>query len=121
MNELLRIMDTLLGENGCPWDKEQTHLSILPNMTEECEEAEEAIRSGDISAMREELGDVLLQVVFHAKIAEKAGTFTFEDIVETLSQKLVSRHTHVFGSDKAETSEDAINLWKANKKMEGKI
>jgi len=115
VDELLSIMDTLLGENGCPWDKEQTHLSILPNMTEECGEAVEAIQSGDTAAMCEELGDVLLQVVFHAKIAEKEGSFNFDDIVSMLSKKLVDRHTHVFGEDMAVTSEDAIKIWKANK------
>ncbi|MCL2199883.1 MAG: nucleotide pyrophosphohydrolase [Defluviitaleaceae bacterium] len=119
MTELLSIMDTLLGEGGCPWDREQTHFSILPNMMEECGEAVEAIKSGDIEAMREELGDVLLQVVFHAKIAEKAGHFNFDDIVATLSKKLVDRHTHVFGADKAETGEDAMKLWKANKQKKG--
>jgi len=118
--KLLGIMDTLLGENGCPWDKEQTHVSIRDNMIEECNEAVEALDSGDMAAFVDELGDVLLQVVFHAKIAEKAGTFTIDDVLAGLSEKLVRRHTHIFGGDSAVSAEDAVRIWKENKKKEKK-
>ena len=114
---LLGVMDTLLGENGCPWDREQTHESLRPNMLEEAAEAVEAIDSRDMDALSEELGDVLLQVLFHAKIAEKNGSFTIEDVMKKLSSKLVGRHTHVFGSDTARTAEEALLIWEQNKKQ----
>ena len=112
-------MDYLLGNNGCPWDKAQTHESLRPNMLEEAAEAAEAIDSRDMEALAEELGDVLLQVLFHAKIAEKNGSFTIEDVLQKLSDKLISRHTHVFGSDTALTAEDALMVWEKNKANSG--
>ena len=114
---LLGIMDTLLGECGCPWDRVQTHTSLIGNMEEECREVIDAIHKGDIDNLKEELGDVLLQVVFHSKIAEKNGDFSIGDVIETLSTKLTARHTHVFGSDVAATPEDALDVWKRNKKV----
>lgn len=118
--KFLQLMDILLGENGCPWDKEQTHESLRTHMLEECYEAIDAIDSGDKAALCEELGDVLLQVVFHAKLAEKAGSFTIDDIIETVSKKLISRHTHIFGDDKATSGDEVIKIWEANKEKEGK-
>jgi len=120
MEKLLDIMDTLLGENGCPWDKEQTHESLRKNMLEECNEAIDAINQQDMNALKEELGDVLLQVVFHAKIAQKAGYFDMNDVVATLSDKLIRRHSHIFGADKGtvKTADDALKLWKTNKEKE---
>lgn len=114
----LDLMDTLLGENGCPWDREQTHKSLRPYMLEECYETIEAIDTGDMIALREELGDVLLQVVFHSKLAEKAGAFTMDDVIAEVSHKLTSRHSHVFGEDTATTAEDVVNVWEANKQKE---
>ena len=108
-------MDNLLGENGCPWDKEQTHESLRPNMIEEAGEAAQAIDQGDMDQLAEELGDVLLQVLFHAKIAEKNGSFTMDDVLIKLADKLVGRHTHVFGEDTALTAEEALLIWKRNK------
>ena len=113
---LCEIMDTLLGENGCPWDRVQTHASLAQNMLEEAREAVEAINRGDMDNLKEELGDVLLQVVFHGKIAEKNGDFTMDDIMDVLCAKLVERHTHVFGGDEAATPEEALSIWRANKK-----
>jgi tetrapyrrole methylase family protein/MazG family protein len=118
LEKLFDVMDTLLGENGCPWDREQTHKSLRKYLLEEAAEAAEAIDSGNMDNLCEELGDVLLQVVFHAKLAEKSGAFTFDDLVERLTHKLVSRHTHVFGGDTAATVEDVKKLWEANKKKE---
>jgi len=115
MNELLQIMDKLLSETGCPWDREQTHESLRENMLEEAYEAIEAINTSDMKSLKEELGDVLLQVVFHAKIAEKSGNFTMDDIIATLSNKLISRHTHIFGEDKATDAADALRIWESNK------
>jgi len=116
LDGLLVIMDTLLGPNGCPWDREQTHESLQKNMHEECQEAIDAINSGNMDSIKEELGDVLLQVIFHAKIAEKNGNFTMEDIMQTLADKLIGRHTHVFGTDTAATADEALELWNINKK-----
>lgn len=113
---LLETFDVLMGENGCPWDREQTHGSIRGNLLEEAQEAAEAIDSGDAGHMAEELGDVLLQVIFHAKIAEKNGGFNMDDIMRKLLGKLVARHTHVFGGDTASTAEEALLLWERNKK-----
>jgi len=117
-NELLSIMDTLLGENGCPWDKEQTHESLKENMIEECNEAIDAINRHDIDGLKEELGDVLLQVIFHSKLAEKASNFTIDDVISTLSNKLTSRHSHIFGNDVAISAADALKIWQENKQKE---
>jgi len=113
-------MDTLLGENGCPWDREQTHESLRENMLEECNEAIDTINQQNMDGLREELGDVLLQVVFHAKIAEKGGFFNMNDVIATLSDKLIRRHSHIFGEDvgTVKTADDALKLWKTNKKKE---
>ena len=117
----LNLMDTLLGENGCPWDKEQTHESLRPYLLEECYETLEAIDSGDMAALREELGDMLLQVVFHAKLAEKAGGFTIDDVIAGVCHKLTSRHSHIFGEDTATSAEDVLKVWEANKKKERRL
>jgi len=87
-------------------------------MLEECNEAIDAINQQDMAALKEELGDVLLQVLFHAKLAQKAGYFTIDDVIGVLSEKLISRHSHVFGTDTAQSAEDALAIWKANKKKE---
>ena len=118
LDNLLSIMDQLLGEDGCPWDREQTHTSLKKHMLEECNEAIQAIDSGDMQSLKEELGDVLLQVVFHAKLAQKAGAFTMDDVIEGVSQKLINRHTHIFGDDTAATAEDVLKIWQANKLKE---
>ena len=118
MNDLLRIMELLRAPEGCPWDKEQTHQSIRRNMLEEAYEVAEAIDLEDYDLMKEELGDVLLQVVFHARIAEEAGRFNFADVVNGVSQKLVYRHPHVFGNVEANSSDGAINTWEAQKQVE---
>jgi len=117
-DNFLALIDTLLGEDGCPWDREQTHDSLRPYLLEECYETIEAINSGDMSALKEELGDVFLQVIFHAKLAEKAGAFTIDDVIAGVTQKLVSRHTHVFGTDEAKSPAEVLQVWEANKKKE---
>ena len=90
-------MALLRSEQGCPWDREQDHRSIRKNFIEETYEAVEAIDKGDMTLLREELGDVLLQVVFHTQMEEETGVFTFDDVVTDLCQKLIIRHPHVFG------------------------
>ena len=114
--DLLKIMELLRSENGCPWDKVQTHESIRKNFIEETYEVIEAIDNKDIALMREELGDVLLQVVFHARMEEEVGNFTFDDVVDELCAKLVLRHPHVFGDVNASNEQEALASWDKAKK-----
>ncbi|MDR2043431.1 MAG: MazG family protein [Clostridium sp.] len=124
--DLLEIVKTLRGENGCPWDREQTHLSLRPEMMEEAAEAVAAIRvydqTGKDENLVEELGDVLLQVVMHSQIAQDEGRFTIEDVVHGIAAKMVRRHPHVFG-DRAEvspalTSGQVLDNWEEIKRKE---
>ena len=116
--DLRSILVRLRGENGCPWDRAQTHQSIKKSMIEECYEAIDALDSGDDHAFANELGDVLLQVAFHSRIAEERGAFDFDDVVNEICTKLITRHTHVFGGDKAASAEEALGQWEKNKKKE---
>ncbi|MBR2967164.1 MAG: MazG family protein [Clostridia bacterium] len=116
--DLLRIMTRLTAPNGCPWDKAQTHESIRINLLEEAYETVQAITDENIDGMIEELGDVLLQVVFHCDIALRSGEFTLEDVIKGLNDKLVGRHTHIFGSDKADSESGALSVWENNKMKE---
>lgn len=118
IDDLLRVMELLRAPDGCPWDREQTHQSIRRNMLEEAYEVAEAIDEGDPAHLKEELGDVLLQVVFHARMAEEAGLFNFDDVVDGITQKLVFRHPHVFGSAEADDTAKALNTWDAQKQVE---
>jgi len=96
MQRLISIMKRLRAPHGCPWDAEQTHHSLISNMIEEAYEVVDTIQRNDWTQLREELGDVLLQVVFHAEIAQEAGRFNFNDVAAEVSEKLVRRHPHVF-------------------------
>lgn len=116
--DLLDIMKILCGGNGCPWDRAQTHQSIKYSLLEEACEAMESLDKKEPAAFADELGDVLLQVVFHAEIAEKIGTFSIQDILNCLCNKLISRHTHIFGTDQTENEQEALDLWEQNKKEE---
>ena len=118
LEELIRVIAVLRGPNGCEWDRKQTHQSLRPNMIEEAYEAVEAISEGDIAGIREELGDVLLQVVLHAQIAKDNGNFDIEDVAKELTDKLIHRHPHVFGNVKVNSTEDIVNNWDALKKEE---
>ena len=122
--EFLKIIETLRGENGCPWDKVQTHESLKPCMTEEAAELLASIRiyeqTGNPENMIEELGDVLLQVVMHAQIASEEGLFTMEAVVDEVSRKMVRRHPHVFGTGNADTPEEVLTNWEEIKKEEKK-
>ncbi len=116
--DLLRIMDILRGEGGCPWDREQTHESIRKNFIEEVYEACEAIDLKDNTLLCEELGDVLLQVVFHADMAEDEGAFDINDVCDGVCRKLILRHPHIFGDTKAGTSAEVLDNWEAIKRIE---
>jgi len=117
INDLLEIMKILRSENGCPWDREQTHRSIRSDFLEETHEALEAIDNGDDAALCEELGDVLLQVVFHAQIAVEEERFAFDDVVHGICHKLVVRHPHVFGDVVAEDAAAVLKTWDAVKRQ----
>lgn len=118
VEDLLEIMALLRSENGCPWDREQNHKSIRSNLLEEAYEAADAIDNDDDAALCEELGDVLLQVVFHARMAQEAGSFCFDDITDGICKKLVLRHPHVFGDTKVTGSADVLNNWEKIKHVE---
>lgn len=114
--DLLEIMALLRSENGCPWDKVQTHESIRTDLIEETYEVCEGIDNNSPEMLREELGDLLLQIVFHSQIEREAGTFCFEDVCNDICQKLVYRHPHVFGEVKVNGSDDVLKNWDALKK-----
>lgn len=120
--DFLEIIKTLRSENGCPWDREQTHMSLRPCMMEEAAEVLAAIRvyeqTGAYENLREELGDVLLQVVMHARIAEEEGIFTMEDVVAEVAEKMVRRHPHVFGDVTVDGSGQVLENWEEIKKKE---
>ena len=116
--ELLNIVAELRGEHGCPWDKAQTHESLIKCLQEESGEKIEAIQKKDDENLCEELGDVLLQVLMHSQIAAEGQRFTIEDVVDMLAKKLVRRHPHVFGDQKALTPEEGLASWEAVKRME---
>ncbi len=118
MDDLLNIMKRLRADDGCAWDRAQTHQSIKRSMIEEVYEAIEALDNNDDKMFANELGDVLLQVVFHARIAEERGAFDFNDVVNEICTKLVERHTHVFGDEKAGNETEALDAWEKNKKKE---
>ena len=117
--DLKRIVKKLRDPDGCPWDRAQTHESMEDCMIEEAFEVVEAVRNKDIANLREELGDVMLQVLLHTRIAEEEKEFTFEDVVDELSKKLIRRHPHVFGKEEAATtSMEGLSRWEAIKKQE---
>lgn len=118
IRRLLRIMAKLRSPQGCPWDREQTHASIAHNLIEEAHEALAALDSGDMDAFRDELGDLLLQVVFHAQMASERGEFNFDDVARAISDKLVHRHPHVFGRARARSSAEVLHQWEQIKKAE---
>ena len=116
--DLVDIVTALRGENGCPWDKAQTKESVKINLVEECYELIDAINKNDDDGIMEEVGDVLLQAVFQIVFANERGAFDDTDALSGICEKLISRHTHVFGNDKAEKAEDALSVWDKNKQKE---
>ncbi|HBP37454.1 MAG TPA: nucleoside triphosphate pyrophosphohydrolase [Clostridiales bacterium] len=118
MQELLDILAFLRSDRGCPWDRAQTHATLRKNMLEEAYEAIDAVDSGDPARLCDELGDVLMQVVFHAQMAREAGSFDMNDVISAICRKLISRHTHIFGDDQAATPEAVIDTWEKNKRKE---
>jgi MazG family protein len=118
INQLLKVMARLRSPTGCPWDREQDHRSIRWHSVEEVYELMDAIEAGDDHEMMEELGDLLLQVVFHCQLAKERGAFDFEKVTRNVAEKLVRRHPHVFGDSKAKTVDAVWAQWERIKKAE---
>lgn len=118
LEELIEVVRRLRAPNGCQWDREQTHASLRPNMIEEAYEAIDAIDDNDMHHLKEELGDVLLQVLLHSQIASEEGNFNIEDVAKTLKDKLIHRHPHVFGDAKVNSTQDILDAWDRLKQEE---
>ena len=118
LEELISVIAKLRAPDGCPWDRAQTHSTLRPNMIEEAYEAVDAIDDNDMAHLREELGDVLLQVLLHSQIASENGDFNIEDVAKELKDKLIHRHPHVFGDAKIDTADDVKEAWDKLKEEE---
>lgn len=118
LDRFVELIARLRGPDGCPWDRKQTHRSLLPCLIEEAYEFVEATEEGDTEAMREELGDLLLQIVLHCRIAQEQGRFDFGDVAREIGEKIVRRHPHVFGGEKVETAEQVTDNWERIKRKE---
>jgi MazG family protein len=119
--ELIGIMKKLLSEKGCPWDREQTPKTLLKYMYEEADEVAHAVKTGDWHGVKEELGDLLLQIVFQAELADRKKRFNIDDVIKTLNAKLKRRHPHVFGKCKTKTAKEVLTQWHKIKKKEKKL
>jgi tetrapyrrole methylase family protein/MazG family protein len=118
--KLVAIMDRLRSPDGCPWDREQGYESLRGYLIEECYEVAEALDRGDVEGLREELGDLLFQIVFLTRLAKEDGRFTIDDVVRGIAEKMIRRHPHVFGEDCVETSEQVLANWEMIKSQEKK-
>ena len=118
IDDLCQTVARLRAPGGCPWDREQTHESLARCLIDECSELLDAIDRLDLPHMREELGDVLVQVVFHAQLAAERGEFDFDDVAREINEKLVRRHPHVFGANRLDTSAQVLVQWDAIKRTE---
>lgn len=118
LEKLIEIVEILRSENGCSWDREQTHSSLKRNMLEEAYEAVDAINDNDMKHLKEELGDVLLQVLLHSQIAKEEKAFDIEDVAKVLSDKLIHRHPHVFGEIKVSSTQEILDNWEKLKQEE---
>lgn len=118
VQQLRAIIAALRAPEGCPWDREQTHATLRAGLIEEAYEVVEAINSGDDANLREELGDLLLQPIFHAQIAAEEGRFDFDDVARSIVEKLIRRHPHVFGADRCADSAEVLRKWDDIKRAE---
>ncbi|MBN1384208.1 MAG: hypothetical protein JW983_04910 [Elusimicrobia bacterium] len=119
-DELKKIFDILLSPKGCKWDRKQTHKSLIKYLREETNEFIQAVKSGKPQDMKEELGDILLQIMFHSQLAKKKKIFTIEDVIDTLNKKLKRRHPHVFLDKRVNSVKDIIINWEKIKRREKK-
>ena len=120
VDDLVEIMELLRSPDGCPWDREQTHASVRRNLIEEAYEAAEAIDLDDKAGLAEELGDVLLQIVFHCQMEREAGGFTLDDVADGVCKKLIYRHPHVFADTQVSGADEVLENWDALKRKEKK-
>ena len=120
LGELVRVVAALRAPTGCPWDRAQNHRTLVPYLLEEAYEAAHAVHEGDPEAMKEELGDLLLQILLHAQIESEEGRFGIAEVAEALTQKLIRRHPHVFGHAQASTAQEVRAQWEDIKENEGK-
>ena len=118
LSKLIKITDTLMGDDGCPWDKVQTRESLKPYLVEETYEVLEALDSNDPEKIKDELGDLLYQILFHSKISSLKGEFDFRDVIDNLNEKMVRRHPHVFKEGKLNTPDQVVGQWEEIKKKE---
>jgi tetrapyrrole methylase family protein / MazG family protein len=118
IDKLIDIIERLRAPGGCPWDREQTHKSILSCLLDETYEFFEAVEEGNVEGMREELGDLLLQVVLHAQMGKEEGAFTIDDVAREISEKLIRRHPHVFGDVQVSSSKEVLKNWESIKREE---
>ena len=118
LQRLVELMATLRGPDGCPWDRKQTPESLKPFLVEECYEVVDAIEDGAPAKVRDELGDLLFQIIFHARIAEEAGQFSINDVITAIHEKMTRRHPHVFGDDKLSTDKEVLSNWEEIKRKE---
>ena len=118
LEKLIEVIRVLRSPEGCPWDREQTHDSLKRNMLEEAYEAVDAINANDMKHLKEELGDVLLQVLLHSQIASEENAFNIEDVAKELTDKLIHRHPHVFGDAKVDSADDVVTNWEKLKQEE---
>lgn len=120
LEELVEVIARLRGPDGCPWDKAQTHRTLLPYLLEEAYELASALSDGEPGAIKEELGDLLLQVLLHAQIEAEEGRFDIADVAAALKEKLIRRHPHVFGAERAESPEEVRAQWEELKNKEAR-
>ena len=119
IDELLAIMDRLRDpEHGCPWDRQQTHETLVPYLLEEASEVAGSIEEGHLDELPDELGDLLFQIVFHARVAQEKGEFQMGDVVDHITRKMIHRHPHVFGEEKAQTAREVLARWEERKRRE---
>jgi tetrapyrrole methylase family protein/MazG family protein len=116
--DLLQVVESLRGPDGCPWDKEQTHSTLTRYAIEEAFELAEAIDGGDLTEMKEELGDLLLQVILHSEIGRQSGQFDIHDVIESINNKMIHRHPHVFGDVQVSSSDEVLTNWAQLKERE---
>lgn len=120
LEKLIEILATLRGPNGCPWDREQTHKDLNPYLLEEAHEVVDAVDGGDFAELKEELGDLLVHILFHSQLAEEDGKFKIEEVFRGACEKLIRRHPHVFGDEKAPTTKEVLINWEKIKQKENK-
>jgi len=119
-DDLVKVVERLRGPDGCPWDREQTRDSLIPFLIEEVYELIDAFKKNDYAGMKEELGDLLFQIVLHCRLAKEEGMFDISDVIKGITDKMIRRHPHVFGNRRVRTSYEVIEQWRKHKEKEGK-